>query len=102
VIGFMTDEIGAFARRSEMYRQPKVQFFRDATSASEFESVGWSTDGALWSRRAVEAGARLHARGYLVQPERKLRLPVQSGARRDGNAGIDGNPGNVESVTYRI
>jgi len=28
--------------------------------------------------------------------------PVQSGARRDGIAGIYGNPGNVESATYRI
>jgi hypothetical protein len=27
---------------------------------------------------------------------------VQSGARRDGIAGIYGNPGIVESVTYRI
>jgi hypothetical protein len=29
-------------------------------------------------------------------------LPVQSGARRDGNPGIYGNPGNMESATYRI
>jgi hypothetical protein len=29
-------------------------------------------------------------------------LAVQSGAGRDGIAGIYGNPGNVESVTYRI
>jgi hypothetical protein len=28
--------------------------------------------------------------------------PVQSGARRDGIAGIPGNPGIVESVTYRF
>jgi hypothetical protein len=27
---------------------------------------------------------------------------VQSGARRDGIAGIYGNPGSVESATYRI
>jgi hypothetical protein len=29
-------------------------------------------------------------------------LAVQSGARRDGNPGIYGNPGIVESVTYRF
>jgi predicted nucleic acid-binding protein len=29
-------------------------------------------------------------------------LPVQSGARRDGNPGIYGNPGNVDSATYRF
>jgi hypothetical protein len=29
-------------------------------------------------------------------------LPVQSGARRDGIADIDGNAGNIESTTYRI
>jgi hypothetical protein len=28
--------------------------------------------------------------------------PVQSGARRDGIAGIYGNPGIVESATYRF
>ena len=28
--------------------------------------------------------------------------PVQSGARRDGIAGIYGNAGNVESVSYRL
>jgi hypothetical protein len=31
-----------------------------------------------------------------------LSRAVQSGARRDGIAGIYGNPGIVESVTYRF
>lgn len=40
VAGFSTEEIAAFARRSETYRQLKVQFFRDpATSAPDSESV---------------------------------------------------------------
>lgn len=30
----------------------------------------------------------------------EAQLSVQSGARCDGIAGIHGNPGNVESVTY--
>jgi hypothetical protein len=29
VVGFTAEEIAAFGRRSEMYRQVKVQFFRD-------------------------------------------------------------------------
>ncbi len=33
---------------------------------------------------------------------RALCPPVQSGARGDGTAGIDGNPGIVKSVTYRF
>jgi hypothetical protein len=39
VVGFTTEEIAGFARRSEMYRQLKVQFFRNAaTPVSEPES----------------------------------------------------------------
>jgi hypothetical protein len=40
------------------------------------------------------------------RPSSRLRasglLSVQSGARRDGIAGIYGNPGIVESATYRF
>jgi hypothetical protein len=44
----------------------------------------------------------LEERGGAVLSERGLRPRVQSGARRDGIAGIYGIPGNVESATYRI
>jgi hypothetical protein len=48
---------------------------------------------ANMSAGSVEAGERMHG---------EPRPCVQQRARRHGNAGIHGNVGSVESVTYRI
>jgi hypothetical protein len=53
-----------------------------------------------------EAGELQHcdvrAGEHQQRPCSAALLPVQSGARRDGIAGIDGIPGIVESATCRI
>jgi hypothetical protein len=48
IVGFTSDEIGAFARRSEMYRPLKVQIFHEGTTLDPEAGVGSGNSGHLF------------------------------------------------------